>query len=272
MKRNVYDVNIHSCIFLKDKVIYENTKHHEWEVSLKRHEKAFLLTVNDRALNDGEERSDLEALIESVGSVYSQIVLRFEQDGSMRVDNKEDIRSRWEDIRKSVIGRYGNGEELEALLETVETGLQDMESQIAANLTFFILLSVFSRHTSFRIHTDSPLSMGDTVDLTVQRHEPPYDETDVRGTLIQEGEGCLHEPALFRERYEKDAGLSDGVPFDYRFRFRTEYDYDRIAGEMFDNAAAVISEQASENYRYRCDIAFRSVDTSSSSESWQNNM
>lgn len=254
-----YKVDTRGTISVKGTDIYQDVKSQQWRVVLEKIGGNYLVTIERTPLHNADNGQGLNALLEMAESVYARIVLRVGQNGDMEVDNKEEIFSNWDSVRKDIISTFGNDDEMETFCQNVKESLKDIDSYVKRSMIFFVLLSTFSKRDGFQVPTDSILAVGNPVELSIRRKEAAG-EKEGKDILVQEGKAVPVDLQEVRTKYDKDLSEYVGAPFKYDFSFCTRYEYDQLKGGMFDNAVCRIHEQLSDNYIYKNNIEFSSIE------------
>ena len=108
-----YKVDTRSTISVKGINIFQDFKSQQWRVVLEKIGGNYLVTIERTPLRNTDNGQDLNTLLEMAEGVYARIVLRVGQNGDMEVDNKEEIFSNWDSVRKDIISTFGYDDEME---------------------------------------------------------------------------------------------------------------------------------------------------------------
>ncbi|WP_455061731.1 hypothetical protein [Prevotella fusca] len=254
-----YKVDTRSTISVKGINIFQDFKSQQWRVVLEKIGGNYLVTIERTPLRNTDNGQDLNTLLEMAESVYARIVLRVGQNGDMEVDNKEEIFSNWDSVRKDIISTFGYDDEMETFCQNVKESLKDIDSYVKRSMIFFVLLSTFSKRDEFKIPTDSILAVGSPIELSIRRKEDAG-EKEGKDILVHEGKAVPVDLQEVRAKYDKDLSEYVGAPFKYDFSFCTKYEYDHLKGGMFDNAVCKIHEHLSDGYIYKNSIEFSSLE------------
>ncbi len=247
MKIN-YTITSHSIIEMSGQRIFDTNSHQHWEVEELDSNKEgsnVLITVSQSPQTQTSEVQASFRLMELMNQPFSRLHLLFNKDGEIsKVVNKEEIKEKWEQIRKQLPDLLGDEEVIRNLVAKTNESIRFLEGELRNSIFHFMLFFPFRTESSPSFIIPSVLNQGDLIKIGFQSLKKENEFYRL------EGEGELFNRSKLKKQYRKEIQPYTGADFNYQSSFRMNYQLNE-ADRRVQQATTDITEQASEGYIYQ---------------------
>jgi hypothetical protein len=254
----IYKIVSENRIMLNERLIHNEETVQRWRLQLKQpYGGGLSMVVEVTESPQVRERASMPLLelLNLINKPTNVLHLSFNSKYKLtNVDNMHEIFTCWEQTKKEITEKTGNGREVIDMIKEKEESLFFLREELSDSLRHFILFSSMSYGRKHSLKTPSVLAEGSKVE--VDTCESDVVACNGQKTYSQEGDGYLSDLSRLKKKYNEQIKLyADNAGFNYKYTFHTDYTVDADTGTM-EKSVTDIMEQASEKYVYFQTITF----------------